>query len=104
MRVVGDEAPKLKRVQQDVQPNLLDRLELTPEQRQDGRDPGAAACGDGGVLGRAPPGAARHCGLGACRAAGAADAGAAEIEKRFMEERRVHMEKRDRERRESNKW
>jgi Spy/CpxP family protein refolding chaperone len=105
MRVVGDEAPKLKRVQQDVQPNLLDRLELTPEQRQDAdailerrRAEMEAFWDEHRPALRAIADSARA----ELRALLTPEQ--AEIEKRFMEERRVHMEKRDRERRESNKW
>jgi Spy/CpxP family protein refolding chaperone len=106
MRVVnGEDAPKLKRVQQEPRLNLLDRLDLTPEQRQEAeqilerrRAEMEAFWEEHRPALRAITDSARA----ELRAILTPEQ--VEIEKRFMEERRAHMERRDRERRDSNQW
>jgi Spy/CpxP family protein refolding chaperone len=106
MRVVnGDEGPKLKRTQQETRPSLLDRLELTPEQRVQAeailerrRAEMEAFWDEHRPALRAIADSARS----ELRALLTPEQ--LEIETRFMEQRREHMEKRDRERRDSNRW
>jgi Spy/CpxP family protein refolding chaperone len=106
MRVVnGEDAPKLKRVQPEPRPNLLDRLDLTPEQRQEAeqilerrRAEMEAFWEEHRPALRAITDSARA----ELRAILTPEQ--VEIERRFMEERRAHMERRDRERRDSNQW
>lgn len=106
IRVVdAEEAPKLKRTQAETRPNLLDRLNLTAEQRAQAdvilerrRQEMEAFWEEHRPALRAIADSARA----ELRAVLTPEQ--VEIEQRFMEERRAQMEKRDRERRESNQW
>ncbi|CAN5740984.1 hypothetical protein BH23GEM9_BH23GEM9_34720 [soil metagenome] len=107
MRVVdAEESPKLRLSQTERRmPNLLEQLELSPTQQAqvDGvlerrRAEMEEFWNEHGPLLRAIADSAR------AELRAVLTPAQLEIEERFMEERRAQSEKRDRERRESNRW